>query len=285
MEKIDDAGLVKRNARNFVLDEQKLRRIVAVLNEYVVKLREPHHVYFYIEREDEAYWETRTVEAILTDDNAPPRGVQALTINIIRDELPAMLRREGEQYAAQLRFARNQDHRVAYSIGYPDRDWCFLLGDELEAQIQRCLKPRPLRFFTEQYVDVAFGILLFVALITVFTAVSANKLPLFTVPQIHAMSVDQRTEQLLQLAVQRDTQAPWTFVVLMLLVGLIFGVAAASPVSRFFKRLDRSVFYWGDAAVIYERLQSRLTWLKWGVVVAFVVSVVGSVVASFLTRH
>jgi hypothetical protein len=272
----DQAGLIKRFDQNFVLDETKLRRVAAILAEYRDKLSQEAYIQYYVERENDSYWETRSVDDVLSDDNAVGREIRVVNAAIYPDpDKPT-------SHAAVISFARYKETRISIGIAHENRDWCFLLGDDLDAQARRCLKPRPLKLLTTRAADNAFVSVVWMSLLVWALWLAMRQPPEYTDAEILRMTVPDQTRAILRLAVKRDQTNLWVPFVMFLIPVVWFVSLEARPISRLFKRIDQSVFYWGDAAPRFDLLQERLTWAKWGVGVAFVVSVAASVVAAWL---
>jgi len=72
---------------------------------------------------------------------------------------------------------------------------------------------------------------------------------------------------------------------LMMLFLLTFiAVVELHPFSRIAKKLQRPVFYWGDAASEHDRVAELAGRVKWGVGIAFIVSVIAGVLTAWFMR-
>ena len=138
---------VHRNWENpFCLEEGKLRKIVEVLREHGEKKAIPE-ISYRVDRADQSYYEPPDVDQIFMDDNIPGREIRSISISLtLKNES------HGEQDAgfvpyyagghASVTFQASETPRVQLSVSHSDRDWCFLLADELDAQIGRVVRKR-----------------------------------------------------------------------------------------------------------------------------------------------
>ena len=171
-----------------------------------------------------------------------------------------------------------------FFVAEKDRDWCLLLADELDSQIQRLLKNTPILVIPKEFIDVvAFFTVGGLALSYVMFMFSRTP-PAFTPEQIEAMSSDQRTIELLSLAVKRQSASGWTYPFAMLIVAALYVAIGLRPIARILEKVSRSVFYWEDMAPIHDQFERKIFRLKWGVGIAFVVSLAASVAGALLLK-
>ena len=76
------AGIRKEYKKHFTLDEGKFRRIVDVVRQHAVRLADETFIRFYIEREDNAFFETQSIDEVLADDNTPGRAIRTVAIEL-----------------------------------------------------------------------------------------------------------------------------------------------------------------------------------------------------------
>ncbi|MBM0743162.1 hypothetical protein JOY44_16355 [Phormidium sp. CLA17] len=76
------SGVSKTYRKPFVLDENTLRRIYALLEKAAIELASPPSVVFHIEREDDRYYETISIDEVLSDPNVPNRRINVTSIEL-----------------------------------------------------------------------------------------------------------------------------------------------------------------------------------------------------------
>lgn len=76
------AAVLKEYEDNFVLDEAKLRKIASIVAEYAAKLGPKYFVEFYVEREDQTSYETKSVDEVLADENAEGKRIVTVSMSI-----------------------------------------------------------------------------------------------------------------------------------------------------------------------------------------------------------
>ena len=62
-------------------------------------------------------------------------------------------------------------------------------------------------------------------------------------------------------------------------------VVEMKPISKILNWLDRSVFYWKDQQQAFDAYSSTITKVKWGIVIAFFVSLAASILVAWLTSR
>lgn len=131
------SGILKKHKEKFILDEDGLRRIEAVLKKAIESQGEKLTLYFRIEREDHRFYETYELEDVLKDPNVTGKKIELLliilensdnlgrivTIAFDKQIEPSILRRE-----------------VYVKISSENRTWALMLADDLESQILRLFK-------------------------------------------------------------------------------------------------------------------------------------------------
>lgn len=284
----DRAGIRKEyDKKHFMIDEVKLRKVCDVLHEHAKRLEEKTHLSFYVEREDDSYYETRTIEEVLADDNVPAKAIRTVTIELQRTNPPEKekLKPEGEpKPLAYIALYRLRDLKVVFFVAGDKRDWTFLLADELDTQIQRFLTPNNLRWFTSRFADLVILFFLGSIALTWLLWLSKSVPPELTSKQISSMSVDVATRKILEVVSKNTRSLDYAAPISMLFMAFMIAIIEIRPVSRLLSKMSRSVFYWGDMIAIQDRFRTRMTQLKYGVGVAFIISVLGSIIATVLIK-
>lgn len=279
-------GIRKTYKKHFTLDEAKLRRIVDIVREHAKKLTDQTFLKFYVERENDAFYETRSIDEVLDDDNALGRSIRTLTIELHKEPTEENTGKpESERKPLVfVAFASFREEKVVFFIEEKDRDWCFLLADELDTQIKRVLKSVPLLLIPKEYIDMIVFFTLGGLILLYLMFLGLRVPPAFTLDQIKTMTTDERTVELLSLAVKQHSTSGLILPIFMLLYALVWGVIALRPIERILGKMSRSVFYWGDMAPIHDQFERKILHLKWGVCIAFVVSLAATIVGALLLK-
>ena len=281
------AGLRKEYKKHFTIDEAKLRRIADIIREHSKKLEDKTYLKFYVERENDAFYETQNIDEVLADDNVLGQSIRIVLIELLKEtpDVSNGNKPESEQkLLAYIAFSRFRNIKVGFFVADKDRDWCFLLADELDTQINRLLKKVPFLFIPLESIDIItfFGLGGLILGYLIFLA--SQTPPAFTLEEIKAMSIDERTVEVLSLAVNGQSASGYIAPIMLIGVALIFILISLKPVERILGKLSRSVFYWGDMAQLHNQFESWIFRLKWGICIAFVVSLAASIAGAFLLK-
>lgn len=274
------AGSYKEYTNHFNLGEAHLRKIHSILVEYAAKLSPDAYVLIYIARENDSFYETRDLDKILADENTSGKAIKTLSLDIIYDDNSENLLSSSKKKKAVIGFTRDDDSKIRFMASHSSRDWCFLLIDELDTQVQRIIKNKP-SFLAKFYaVDMVFAILVF----TILFSVLAFSMPerQLDLQALQAESIDKKINFLVEKTLNQYNTTlilmPYFAVGVMLFLALI----EFRPIKRLVKIMDMSTFYWGDMVKIYDAHLHRRSQIKWGVIIAFIVSLAASFVASWI---
>lgn len=247
------SGLTKYYGRHFVLDEDSLRRMQAILDKAAKELPSSPEVVFRVEREDDRFYETLSIEDVLADPNVERRRIKTVYIELRPDEanLEDVLHRRKAivslEFAAEEGFSALKEHHVRIEISHDNRNWALLLADELEPQIQRTFKSKgiPLLVFVVFLIPLAM----------VFLKIYRKSFP------------DAANIEVIKIMGQALFMI---FLVLGMLSFFIYTIGRPKWYSRMLG--PESVFLWGDEAHAYNTRYKTRQNIFWGVIVAFVVS-------------
>jgi len=278
------AGIKKEYRTRFLLDEAKLRKIASVMAGHAAKLSENSQIVFRAECEHDAYYETSDIDEVLNDDNAPGRAIERLTIQLCPTAIETGSGTPRDERAiAEVTLCR-RGHCICLTITQDSRDWCVLLADDLDTQIKRLAVGRLLRYDPERIDSaISYGAMLLGIAVLVAGTVADFRQPAFQADAMNAMTLDAKVTW---LVLYHDTQTtltgkwlPWV------IVGVLVGIAwnVLEPIAHATKWLSRSVFYWGDMVSAHDHLVRRMTQIKWGIVIGFIVSLVAGLVVAKLT--
>jgi len=277
-----ETGSSKRYFKKFLLDETKLRKINSVLQKASEKLDEDTETIFHIEREDNTYYKTNTIEDVFKDDNSVGKKINWLDIKVKKTNS------EENETSAYVRFSKSYNDRILISVNDKNRDWCLLLKDELDTQIQRVSKKVFLSNIPSGIIEL---FLLFLA--AIFPAISfyinfLNSKPVFVKEQLDQLGAEDKLDLILLLLSRTDNDpiAIWLVasIAIMVMFSFVLLVVWLRPVSRITEKLNRSIFYLGDEIEVYDKFQTQFNKVKWGIIIAFLVSLAATIAGYFITQ-
>jgi len=161
----------------------------------------------------------------------------------------------------------------------------MLLTDELDTQIRRVLKKKPL--FRTPEPPMADLIFLFVVGglgIVLASTITPLFEPELTIELINSMTSEEQIQKLLELRVEGKGSTRLKIMFLVLLVAVSFLVIGLSPISRFLEKLTRSVFYWGDMIATHDQLETKINRIKWGIGITLIISIIAGIIVNWLSK-
>lgn len=254
------SGISKRLKMHFILDCDALIRIKGVLDKAAEELNEQLKVVFYIEREDDRFYETTAIEDVVSDANIAGKRVKLVSIEIRKNETDLNNYREWIAKVAFIAgrevypYYRDQDE-INIDIIASDRNWALLLADSLEPQIARTTNhsklPRwPLYCF--------LGLIFYELVYKIYSHLKCN------IPE-------DKVGYVLDLSV--------VFLFLFSVLVLLFLSYFSRYKRQFINKIigPESVFLWGEEERRYSEREKTRHNIFWGVMVAFIVSILSTV--------
>lgn len=270
------AGISKIYTNGFMLDEQKFRKLSDVLKEHAAKLLPVKTtVVYHVHRKDDSFYESTDISQVLADDNSAPKEISSLFIELHKDK-PEEIKVHGPDEARKpivlIGFNPKKKEKVRFLITGDNRDWCFLLADDLDSQIKRTLQTKIPTLFQSHLLD-AILMMASLSAIGIFVAVRASKAG---IPPINpSMTLDGKVDLILQLVSQREAKRDLPFVIgLMTAMPFVLLVMASRPFSRCVSLYYRPVFYWGDQIAAHDNFQGKVYIAKWVLGAALLVGLV-----------
>ena len=241
---------------------------------------------FGVEREDDSSYQTIAVDEVLADDNATGKGIRSHNILLNAGpsappwEVPESTHDLGAT-SANLEFNTDSDSQITIHIRSDDRDWCLLLGDSIDAQIQRTFVGGRWRLPLGRRWDMLAGLAVMVGGLALL-----NRFPeVMGANAAAALSTDEKVSTILEMML-RNREAMddmrWTFMFAALPLVPFFLLSYFEPITRLMKTARRSVFLWGDMIAEHEKVQKRWMRVRWGIVIALGVPIAGSVAGDAL---
>lgn len=276
------AGNYKEYPNHFNLSETHLRKIHSVMEDYANKIDSGAYVSIYIERENNSFYETRDLEKIVSEENSSGKSIETLRMEIVLDKVEGdHISSEKDASKAMIGFSKSKDVKIKLMTANKSRDWCFLLIDELDTQVQRIIKGKSTSVFKARILDLVVALSV---LIVLLSGIAWNTLTSqYDTQNLLASTLDNKVDFLVGEAVERhNTKTIW-FIPGMAMVMIFFLVVLEfKPITKLVKASNTSVFYWGDMIPIYDAYVQKRTRIKWGVVIAFVVSLAASLITALV---
>lgn len=251
------SGIHKRYEKAFKLDADTLQRITGLLEKYREELRCPNSIVFYVEREDNRYYETTEIENVLEDPNIDKKEIYYLSVDIRNSDPERRPQPWDRDFIVRINFHKVRKTKVGIWIEAEDRTWALLLADELQPQVERSFKCTQIPNWLLVLFYISLGSLVTIWLpritgIHYVLDVLAENLALFLWPGIGIFCY----------LTYKSKRPKW----LAKIVG------------------PEPVFLWGDQAEEYEKRERRRTNILWSVIITFAVSILANIATNFFIR-
>lgn len=250
------SGITKRYKQLFLLDEDGLRRIEAVLNKASTTSVDKLKIIYHVEREDDRFYQTHEISEVLADPNVPTKSIRLVAIELRKEEVSDSNKTNEKDPVVTIIFNKDkppfQSPEVRLRISCPDKTWALMLADELEPQITRLFKIKKFPFWSFYLFTPLFGLLSY------------------------------RLSTYLEYTFTENINHTLAGALLYLLI-----LWAISVYNKFAdKRLritncfhSEPSFMWGEEVAVYQSKERLKNNLFWGVIVAFIVSISVSVIS------
>ncbi|MBI5938500.1 MAG: hypothetical protein HY850_11745 [Betaproteobacteria bacterium] len=250
------SGISKEFKEGFILDEDGLRKLSAILEQHSQKLSHPSAVVFHVHREDDRFYETTSLDDVLQDPNARGRRIDLVGLEL-RDTSPDRTPEPWDRdWIVRIGFDKTVSRQVMFDIFTKDRNWALLLADDIEPQLTRTFRAKRIPTWLLVLTFLAIGGFL-------ASALSLVPFPPFLPSFLHDA----------------------------LQVGIWFAVCGLclTAIGRRDDWLSRwtgpeSSFYWGDEAVQFANREEQRKHIHWVVIVGFLVSVGATVYTNMLEK-
>lgn len=249
------SGIYKTFESHFVLDEDALRRIEAIVRKASEKIPDPQ-IEFRVNREDDRFFETHSIDDVLQDPNVPRKRVKYVKISLdSKQDSENPPDEDGEIITIEFSKKERWMPPVELNVSYHDRSWALLTADELEPQIRRLFRRTGISRWIFAVFLLPAGLIAYNLIETKTVSVTLNS---------------------------------WTLLALILssiaVVGMVIGWFQRLSESKYEEKpglLQRllgpeSVFLWGEEVRAFETRERNRRQFFWSVVVAFVISFAAS---------
>lgn len=255
---MSSAGLYKSIYEDFFLDEALVRKIVDVINAHAKKLEYPTVLTYRLYKSDGTFINFDNIEQVLQDDNSPKKKLNRFIIELYKKE---DIDKPGTDEIVSVDFDKYHDTKIHYTIYERNRDWSFLLVDDLENQLSRIergkfwakIQKRHFQFIIYASISILLGFLF-------FSYVSHNFI---------ATILDTTYSEETKLLVNQTKLLFSSFLSLFMIICLLI----ASPIYKIAESMGDSIFYWGDEISRFDRAKSIKSKIIWVIIAGFVVSV------------
>lgn len=248
------SGISKTLKKQFIVDEDALIRMKGILDKAACSLDHPVQVVFHVEREDDRFYETTELKDVISDPNIAEKKIILVGIEIRKDKNEKESHRD---WIARIVFVKDIDKtytidKIQLDISTEDKSWALLLADELEPQIDRTIN----RSKVPGWPLIGIGLFGVYILIRLYCKFNLNL---------------RMSEFLIPVMVSGGFFLPY-----VLLCSL--------DKSGWLRKLlgPESVFLWGDEEKRFREREQMRRNLFWGVVVAFIVSVISTIIVTVL---
>ncbi len=142
------SGIFKRYKKEFVLDEDGLRRIEGVLLKAAQEYEKELNLTYRVEREDDRFYETHDISDVLEDPNIKNKKIKMLGIDLREKDNEASGHMENNSIV-RIIFDKEDEppiyqRNVIVSVSSQNKTWALIFADEIESQIVRLFKSRSL---------------------------------------------------------------------------------------------------------------------------------------------
>ncbi len=276
------SGILKEYENNFKITEPHIRKLYNILKTYAEQLNDGAHVSIYVERENDSYIETTDLEKVLQEENISGKLITNLNMKIICDKKDNSSKNNP---MCILGFDQKRQVKITFMTSNENRDWCFLLFDELDGQVQRILLQKPIKKNIISFMNTIAALsMLIIPFIVIFLYSNNWKTGRAAADNITTKSIDQKLNYLIEKSfVNLESLIPILFFLFCSLVAF-FLILEFKPISKLLNLGQVSVFYWGDITESYDKRLAKLSRFKWGIIIAFIVSLAATFVGSLFIK-
>lgn len=262
------SGISKDLKKKFILDEDALIRIKGVLDKAAKSLEEEVQVVFYIHREDDRFYETFDLEDVISDPNIIGKKITLLRVEMRQEKSESHIKRDWiarVEFLAEMKWGMRyvDNDEIHIDISTSDRNWALLLADDLEPQVERTIIRNKLPTWPLIGAAVLFLYVLSKILILLKALIPKENMgalePALTMVGFISLSM---------------------FIIVITIYFPSFFSGGRSKLSKFLG--SESVFLWGDEEKNFRERESTRKNIYWGGIVAFIVSVIASVVITVI---
>lgn len=282
----------KRFSKNFLLDELSLRRIEQILKNRLEPLQDVNAVTYKVYRVDGVVYETPTIQKIIEEGNFEWQKIKEIVISVETSY------KSDANFSLQLDF--DYDGATMKAQGR-DEDFVRLISNELEQYISNEV------YVLRGFPNIAFmfagslGILA-IALMTwlIFFLFSISKNPqqaINPLPEgkelLRSNDLNEKLNYLISVQLRKDSgNIPLSSTVGRVIMGgiglfffLFVGLLSSDGIKKILEPMfPVNVFLFGKEIDRFKRAKRLRQNMFWGVVIAFIVGVVSSLVVWFFTK-
>ncbi|ELR65755.1 hypothetical protein C942_00841 [Photobacterium marinum] len=268
---------------NYKLTEQNLRKINDILLKSSQDIPDSY-IKYSVERKNSSHYVTDDIEQILSEDNSKDKSIVTLRIGLLikSDNL-------NDRFLVNINFHNNNTYygsKISLDVSGKDRNWCFILFDELDSQIKRTVILKRYEDETYRLSALAFSILMLFAFfgLTILLNDHSTQYDSYTLEKLLELSQSEKLDFIIYRNYDYSLRGQRLVTFIACLVGMLISFALLLS-SNFFSKLHsfgkKSTFYWRDEISIYDSYVSFSSNIKWCVIVASLISVTAGIFVSY----
>jgi len=242
----------------FELDEEKLRRIHAIIKKRVNE-KNQSDIEFLVKRIDNLVFITKNIDDIINETNDSTSKIQSIFISIKNDE-------------QDLQVELSHRDGAALSLSGEDRDNVFLLSSELKEYISKeVANKRSLSWLQSRFI-LPFTMVIFVAYCMYVVSAASAEVSVTLEQALHTSNIDEKLNYLI-LKASKSSESYKLLPALLIMFTLL--MLQLLPISKVLNILfPKNTFLFGKEIQTIERKKKLASNIFWGVIVAGVLSAV-----------
>lgn len=255
--------------KGFILDEERLRKIVNIINKRLQEQDQNFHVGFKVYRADDFYYTTDNIDTILSEENLPWEKIRELIITAEYDQIVTI----------SLDFDIYDYTRL--KIEGEDRDFIYLLFSEIktyasnEVNVVRPIRINPLPILITGMIAM---LLLFYYMISSMPSIYGD----ISISN-ETLTIEDKLDYLIQREVNRDRSSqPFVGLMSSMIILAIIMMIATLLSSKFNSFLSymfpSNIFLFGKEIIRFNRRLELRSKIIWGGIISFIMSLLSSIV-------
>ncbi|MGB2578708.1 hypothetical protein AAIR98_000627 [Elusimicrobium simillimum] len=272
---MNKAGFSKEYPQNFFLNEQKLRKIIDVITDHTKKLNTPFRIQYKVFRDNDSFYESESLDELLSDDNTLSKKIRKISIYLYITE--PKKEEKNETNILALSFGKRREIPILLDVEYSNKQWCFILLDDLDTQIKRTLKNS---FHFSGTIFGAIDVLAFFLLTALIIALAISNAMISIPENIFNLPLEDKIDYLIRATAPFKPTNKFSIFAGTLLGIIPFSFLVFSPISKGLKFFSSSTFYWGDERVYFDKKQKIINYIFFGVILTIIIGII----TTFITK-
>lgn len=267
------AHVEHRFKKGFLLDEEKFRKLVNIISQRLSKSTPPIVHKFRVFRADSYSYETNNIEDVVNEDNADWRRITRLQIEASHEK----------EFEFDLTFS---DEGTSLKLDGDDRDQVYLilsdLREYLKNEVNTCIHiSRDVGRAISLLLPMAFSVLFLFLVFLKAAYIGPSKAEIQTV--LDSQQIEQKLDFLIQQKLSwEELRFLFPALMLMPLLLLISLFDFTNKIIAFFR--PSNLFLFGPQKQKYDRRRRIVSNVLWGILIAFVISVLAGITVWKMTK-